>query len=169
MNLDFLIKKLLEDRDKHEKVGPKLKNHEIEKIEQEINLILPNSYKTFLKEFGDGAYWVYAQAIDTISTKPYWLNSFRKELGTKIKLEGTKEIKVETLLCLMTEDANGGAWCWLTEEECLNGEWSLAYYSRSDNQLHYKVENFTKWLKILLDSKYEVIAELDVEDKLGLG
>lgn len=169
MNLPLIIKELLKDTDKHENIGPKLSEVEIKKIENEINLILPNSYRIFLREFGDGAYWVYGQAIDTISNKPFWLNSFRKDLGDVIKIEGTKEINVETLLCLMTEDSNAGAWCWLTEEENLNGEWSLAYYSMSDKQLHYKVENLTEWLKILLESKYEVISELDVEHKLGLG
>ena len=87
----------------------------------------------------------------------------------KIELVGEKEILANTLLCLMTEDSNGGAWFWLTSEASKNGEWPLAYYSLSDKKLHYKVKNFTEWLKILTKNENEVIRGLDVDEKLGLG
>ena len=66
----------------------------------------------------------------------------------------------------MTEDSNGGAWCWLTSEKKEN-EWALAYYI--NQKLHFKVENFTEWLNLLTKNGYEVIRELDTEDELGLG
>ncbi|TXD49838.1 hypothetical protein [Polaribacter sp. IC073] len=66
----------------------------------------------------------------------------------------------------MTEDSNGGAWCWLISEEKKDNEWALAYYI--DQKLHYKVENFTEWLNILAKDGYEVIRELDTEEELGL-
>jgi hypothetical protein len=97
------------------------------------------------------------------------LKEYRKELGNTIELVGEKEIEVNTLLSLMTEDSNGGAWVWLTSENSESGEWPLAYYSLSDKKLHYKVKNFTEWLRLLTKCKSEVIRELDVDDKLGLG
>ena len=89
-------------------------------------------------------------------------------MNEKIELD-KREIKVDSLLCLMSEDSNGGAWCWLTSEETKDGEWPLAYYSLSDKKLHYKVQNFAQRLKILINSKGEVIRELDLDYKLGLG
>jgi hypothetical protein len=55
------------------------------------------------------------------------LSDFTNELGDEIVLN-QKVIKVASLVCLMSEDANVGAWCWLTSEKTTNGEWPLAYY-----------------------------------------
>jgi hypothetical protein len=159
---------LLENFNEHKKVGKKLYEEEIKTIEQKLKLSLPISYKIFLKYFGDGGYWVFNQAIDNIQNYS-WLKDYRKDLNYTIELVGEKSLKVSSLLCLMTEDSNGGAWCWLTSEIKKDGEWPLAYYSFSDKRLHYKVENFIAWLKILTETKYEVIRELDIEEKLGLG
>jgi len=156
---------LLENFNEHNRVGEQLSQREIEIIEEKIQLKLPKSYKIFLKYFGDGGYWVYCQSIDSIQNFSR-LSYFRKYLGKTIKLDGVK-IDVSSLLCLMTEDSNGGAWCWLTDEKTEKNEWPLAYYK--DNELHYKVENFTEWLKILTDTQLEVIMTLDIDNKLGLG
>lgn len=163
-----LIKILIADSKQHQEIGPKLTNSEIQDVENELGLKLPPSYKIFLKEFGNGAYWLYMNSIDDIKQHNF-LKKYRKDLGETIELVGGKEFKVDSLLCLMTEDSNGGAWVWLTSENKKNGEWPLAYYSLSDKKLHYKVENFIEWLRLLTKTKHEVIRELDVEDKLELG
>ena len=162
-----LLITMLEEFRFHNNVQPILRETEIIEIEKQINLTLPQSYKLFLKYFGDGGNWIYTNSIDSIRNRS-WLSDYRNELNAKIELE-CKEIKVDSLLCLMTEDSNGGAWCWLTSEGNKDGEWPLAYYSLSDKKLHYKVKNFTEWLKILTNSKGEVIRELDLDDKLELG
>ena len=69
----------------------------------------------------------------------------------------------------MTEDSNGGAWCWITTENNENGEWSLAYFNIDDKKFYYKVSNFIEWLEIATTCKEEVIRELDVEEILRLG
>lgn len=163
-----LISILSSDSIHHQEIGPKLSDSEIQVIENELRLKLPPSYKIFLKEFGNGAYWLYMNSIDDVKQKNF-LNTYRTDLGTTIELVNEKEYFVDSLLCLMTEDSNGGAWVWLTSESDEKGEWPLAYYSLSDKKLHYKVENFVEWLRLLTKGKYEVIRELDVEDKLGLG
>jgi hypothetical protein len=162
------ILKLLEKYEEHEKVEKRISVQEIKNIEGELQLTLPESYKIFLKHFGDGGDWVFNQNIDSVRNFS-WFTDYRENLYTKIELVGEKKVDVNTLLCLMTEDSNGGAWCWLTSEVSGNGEWPLAYYSLSDEKLHYKVENFTEWLKILTDEGNEVIRELDVDEKLDLG
>ena len=163
-----LIRILNADSKQHQEIGPKLTDIEIQEVERKIGLTLPESYKIFLKEFGNGAYWIYMTSLDDINRFSY-LKEYRKELGNTIELVGEKEIEVSTLLSLMTEDSNGGAWVWLTSENLESGEWPLAYYSLSDKKLHYKVKNFTEWLRLLTKCKSEVIRELDVDDKLGLG
>ena len=161
------ILNLLEKFDKHEKVGSQLTNNEIESIEDKLNLTLPKSYKLFLKYFGDGAYWVFTQPINSIKNYS-WITDYRENLNKKIELDNNF-IDVDNLLCLMTEDSNGGAWCWITSEKKKDNEWPLAYYSLSDNKLHFKVENFSEWLKILSETRDEVIRALDVDEKLNLG
>jgi len=163
-----LLTTMIEESNLHVDVNPSLSDTEIIDIENKINLTLPLSYKLFLKYFGDGGTWIYANTIDSIRNRS-WLSDSRNFLNDTIELEDKKLIKVSTLLCLMTEDSNGGAWCWLTSIKDKNGEWPLAYYSLHDKKLHYKVTNFTEWLKILIESKGEVIRTLDVDFKLGLG
>lgn len=68
----------------------------------------------------------------------------------------------------MTEDSNGGAWCWLTSESDEDGELALAYYDPFKEELFYKVPNFTNWLEILVREKQEIIRILDVDEVLGL-
>ncbi|CAM4350741.1 Cell wall assembly/cell proliferation coordinating protein, KNR4 [Zobellia roscoffensis] len=162
-----LLITMLEEFQLHDDVQPNLTETELIEIEKQINLTLPLSYKLFLKYFGDGGNWIYANSIDSIRNRS-WLSDYRNELDEKIELDN-KKIKVDSLLCLMSEDSNGGAWCWLTSEDTKDGEWPLAYYSLSDKKLHYKVQNFAEWLRILINSKGEVIRELDLDYKLGLG
>lgn len=162
------IIKMFDDLNYHIEIGDTLDDIEIKKIESRLGFELPKSYKTFLKYFGDGGEWIYANNVDSI--KEYvFLKDYREDLGNSIELVGEREVKVDTLLCLMTEDSNGGAWVWLTDEEKKDNEWSLAYYSLQLKQLFYKVENFTEWLKILVECKNEVITELDKDFILELG
>ena len=156
---------LLENMDVHDRVGEKLNEEEIKSIEKKINFKLPESYKIFLKYFGDGGYWIFSQAIDSIQNYSF-LKDYNESLKQTILLE-EQIIDVDSLLCLMTEDSNGGAWCWLTLEEKKDNEWPLVYYI--DQKLHYKVDNFSEWLKLLTKEGSEVIRELDTEEELGLG
>ncbi|MDX8552267.1 SMI1/KNR4 family protein [Tenacibaculum sp. 1B UA] len=160
------IIRLLENYHFHENVGKTLTDEEIKIIEEKLILKLPKSYKIFLKYFGDGGDWIFVQNIDNIQNggfyKEYDYNNTLKEY---VYL-GEEKIITESLLSLMSEDSNGGAWCWLTHEEKKDNEWSLAYYI--DGCLHYKVKNFTEWLEVAASDR-EVIREYDVEEKLGLG
>ncbi|CAL2102293.1 SUKH superfamily protein [Tenacibaculum sp. 190130A14a] len=159
---------LLEDSYLHSNIGEQLTDINIKVIEKELGLSLPVSYKIFLQYFGDGADWLYHQSIDSAKNIGK-LKEYRRGLGAQINWIGEKELEVDTILCLMTEDSNGGAWCWITSEVDENGEWPLAYFNREDGSLYFKIENFTEWLKTLVASKSEVIRALDTEDKLGLG
>ena len=169
-----LIRVLIEDTKQHKDVEPKLTDSEIQRAEKELGITLPNSYKLFLKEFGNGAYWLYTvdQPINGVN-KEYGaihrLGKFRNYLGDSIQSNGFGTFKTNSLLCLMTENSNGGAWVWITSETSINGEWPLAYYSMDDQKLYFKVENFLEWIRLATKCKYEVIRELDKEYILNLG
>ena len=165
-DIRFLIKQLKKDSAQHENVGQVLSEDEIVQLEKSLGEKFPESYRIFLKEFGNGAYWLYHNGMNDI-TKLYKLNSSGRLKMKSVEYEDGKFYSIDSLLCLMSEDSNGGAWVWLTSEKSEDGEWPLAYYSFG--KLYYKVENFTEWLNLLIKCKHEVIRELDIDDKLGLG
>jgi hypothetical protein len=174
IEMQELIGVLKKDLKYHENINPKITNQEIKKLENDMNIKLPDSYKKFLKEFGNGAESLYHidQPINGINMEfgaIHWFGKFRKNLDEEIDTDGFGIYKKDSLLCLMTENSNGGAWVWLTSQTDENGEWPLAYYNIDDGKLYYKVNSFKEWIRIATKCKYEVIRELDKEDKLGLG
>ena len=169
IQMQRLVDILIADSHLHTDIGPKLTEIEIKESEERLGLRLPASYRFFLKNFGNSAYWIYHQNVNELETLSF-LNEYPKNPRKTIELEEEgRQIEVASLLCLMTEDSNGGAWCWITSENNDSGEWPLVYYSLSDRKLHYKLENFVKWLEILTECKHEVIRELDKAEKLHLG
>jgi len=173
IEMNVLIGVLKKDNEQHEKVEPVISAIEIQKEEKKIGLSLPNSYKLFLNSFGNGAESIYHidQPINGVNTKYggiHWLGKYRKDLDKEIHSDGFGIFKTNSLLCLMTENSNGGAWVWLTSENSENGEWPLAFYNM-DGKLYYRVENFKEWVRIATKCKGEVIRELEKEYKLNLG
>ena len=167
-----LIKILQKDINLHEKVERVISSREIRNQEKKLGIRLPDSYKKFLKEFGNGANSLYHvdQPINGIDTKYggiHWLGKYRNSLGNEIQSDGFGAFQTNSLLCLMTENSNGGAWVWLTSEYSDNGEWPLAFFI--DGKLYYKVKNFKEWVRLATQCKGEVIRELDKVTKLNLG
>jgi hypothetical protein len=171
-NITSLLKKLKSDMKLHESVGPKLTQEEITKLENKLGLKFPPSYKVFLQDFGDGAYWLYgSQPIDTISQihNP-WLKTIRADAPALIPVDQHNQVPRDSILLLMSEDSNGGSWCWLTSKAQADGEWPLAYYEPFNMKtLCYEVPTFASWLSLLIKNRTEVIRVLDKEDRLGLG
>lgn len=172
--MDPLISILKSDSAFHKDVVRPVTDEEIILAETELGIKLPPSYKYFLKNFGNGADQLYNvdQPINGINKEYgniHWLGEYRNYLDDTIESDGFGTFETEKLLCLMTENSNGGAWVWITTKNNNNGEWPLAYYSISDGKLYYKISNFVEWLKIATKSKEEVIRQLDKEYRLGLG
>ncbi len=166
LTISAVVTRLHADRDKHEDVGPCLKKSEIQRIERRLDVSLSPSYATFLTEFGDGAYWLYgAQAVDHAHHVD-WLPKNRPNVPARVTYQGSYVASCR-LYCLMTEDSNGGAWCWLPDFTDENGEQPLGYYD-SDRTVHFRV-NFVDWLNLLVEHKDEVVRRLDKDGALGLG
>ncbi|WP_299680623.1 SMI1/KNR4 family protein [uncultured Tenacibaculum sp.] len=174
IEMQELIRILKDDLKYHENINSKITNQQINKLENDMNIKLPDSYKVFLQEFGNGAESLYHidQPINGINIEfgaIHWIGKFRKKLGKEVPSDGFGIYKKDSLLCLMTENSNGGAWVWLTSQSDENGEWPLAFYNIKDGKLYYKVNSFKEWIRIATKCKNEVIRELDKKNKLGLG
>jgi len=168
-DIHSLIKQLKKDSIQHEQVEHPLTAQQIKAFEKETGFQAPPSFSVFLRLFGDGAYWLYGcQPVDSTSN-PSWLGDLRHNAPSMMPVDGGNPISKDSLFCLMTEDSNGGAWCWLTSERDADGECPLAYYGFVEKKLFYKVESFTRWLSLLVENREEVIRVLDTDDELCLG
>lgn len=168
-DMDALIFILKADYKLHKKLGNTVTDEDISITETKLGIKLPASYKQFVKELGNGAQWLYHvdQPINGVNKeygKVHWLN---RDSTEKIESDGFGTFEKKQLLYLMTENSNGGAWVWLTTDNASSHEWPLAYLH--NGKLYYKLENFIEWLTIATESKEEVIRQVDVEHRLGLG
>ena len=170
MELLNLIQQLKADGQEHEDVGGCLSDAQIKAFEKRTGFNVPPSFTTFLKEFGDGAYWLYGiQPIASTAT-PFWLKEAQQNTPLQIPVDGDTPVGRDSLFCLMIEDSNGGSWVWFTEERDAAGECPVGYYEPSQKKIFYKLQTFTKWLQVLVQEKGEVIWTLDFEErKCGLG
>jgi hypothetical protein len=164
-----LIKRSKRDFSQHEDVGTPATMEQVSTFEQKTGFSLPPSFRIFVEQFGNGAYWLYkSQPLDSINN-PVWLRELYPELPVTVLIDEGGKANRDALLCLMTEDSNGGSWCWITDESSSGADCPIAYFSFG--KLYYKLPSFEEWLKILVSTKMEVIRALDYDkaDKLGLG
>ena len=174
-DIHSIISQLKIDSQKHTNVGPVLTPQEIQEIESRLGLKLSPSYRLFLQEFGDGAYWLYGrQPMDSIR-KPVWFIDIHPQAQEVLSTDHGESVRTDKLLCLMSEDSNSGSWCWITSRPDAEGEFPLAYYGfaeegiLSEGGLFYELSGFKVWLNLLSINKDEVIRVLDRDGKLILG
>jgi len=163
----------------------RLSDADIKDLIQQSGFKLPPSYLVFLYEFGNGdttnsgSYQIFHQDIDA-PDNVWHFSRAKPDAPDPLPVDGGSAVPKDSLFCLMTEDSNGGAWCWLTSESDEEGEYPLAYYYsgaieddyESENpvrELFYRVPNFTTWLEILVRDQQEVIRSLEVDFRLHLG
>jgi|GEM_PF-3225286 len=171
--MNSLISILKSDLILHKNVESPISDKGTSIAENALGIKLPPSYKHFLNEFGNGVDWLYHvdQPLNGVNKEYgniHWLGEYRKYLGDKIESDGFGTFETGKLLCVMSENSNGGAWVFITTETNNDEEWPLAFYN-NDNKLYYKVSSFIEWLEIATTYKEEVIRQLDVEYRLGLG
>jgi hypothetical protein len=154
-----------------------LSDADIQTLVQQSGFTLPPSYLVFLNEFGNGdtidrgSYQIFYQDIDA-PDNVWEFSRAHPDAPDLVPVNGGSPVPKSSLFCLMTEDSNGGSWCWLTSEPDAEGEYPLAYYFSGEDdvkRLFFTVPNFATWLEILVRDKHEVIRSLDVNYKLSLG
>jgi len=172
--LDTLITIMKSDMHLHKDVADTIGFDAIKAAEMELGVELPSSYKYFLSKFGNGANWLYhvdqsVNGVDKQYGSMHRFGKYRKLPGDMVNTDGFGTFHKDSLLCLMTDSSNGGAWCFITSENKDTGEWPLAFYNMNDGKLYYKVSGFMEWLIIAVHTKGEVIRVLDKKHRLGLG
>lgn len=160
-----LIINLADDHSKHKNVGTKLSDEDIIKLEQRLNLTLPESYKLFLKYFGDGAKLVYNTSVLS-SKKIDYLSNLQKDVKEELASD-ISNYKSDSLLSLTKNSKDGISWYWVVDETKTDNEWSLVCFNSKTQSIDYEVESFTKWVELLVDSKNSVITTL--QDKINMG
>jgi hypothetical protein len=73
MEIYSLIEQLKKDVERHEDIGNPLTENAVAIFREQSGFELPISFSVFLREFGDGAYWLYGhQPIDstTVTIQP---------------------------------------------------------------------------------------------------
>ncbi|MFY7672293.1 SMI1/KNR4 family protein [Tenacibaculum sp. MEBiC06402] len=160
-----LIINLADDYSKHKNIGTKLSDNDISKIEERLELTLPESYKLFLKYFGDGAELVYNAPVLN-SKKIDYLNKLNKEVNETIESD-IATYKSSNLLSLTRKSKDGTAWYWFVDKTKEDNEWSLVYFNSKNQSIEHEVESFTKWVELLVSGKSNVVTEL--QNKINSG
>lgn len=144
---------------------------DIELTEQAIGLSLPKSFKTFVRDFSNGAYLYSVQEVSAVgegNEQIHPIQDFRMELT-----DGTTDAKIafyeggETPfdgLVPFSLDGNGNMWCFITSAPSQDGEYPVAYLDTMNPRLFGKLEGFTHWLEVLVREEEEVIRTLYDED-----
>ena len=157
---------------------PPATEQDIKTTEQAIGYALPYSFKAFLQGFSNGAYLYLLQEVSAVGVgNPQilpiqdieWLKG---EPSERIPIREGGETRLGNLIPFGL-DANGNAWCFVTDLQSENGEYVVYYFNTSGRKLYSKIESFARWLEILTDKQDEVIRTLYddavLSEELNLG
>jgi hypothetical protein len=174
MNIRTVIARL---SDGNHELHQKAALREVELTESLLKSRLPESFRTFVMEFSNGAYLYMVQEVCCVGegNKIQSLQEayqFRKEKGEVVTFRDTGgELLIENLIPY-SFDSNGNAWCFLSRKNTDN-ECEVAYLDIASRKVYGKLESFTKWLNTLAENRKEVIRTLYDENviynELGLG
>ncbi|CAL2061497.1 SMI1/KNR4 family protein [Tenacibaculum sp. 190524A05c] len=153
-----LIISLADDHSKHKNVGAKLSDEEISQTEEKLNKQLPESYKLFLKYFGDGADLVYNTPIYNSKKVDFLSNQF-DDIKEELQLDSIT-FQSKNLLSFTKKNNDNGAWYWVTDTTDNKGEWSLVYYDYDDKTIKHMVKTLPEWMTLLVSSKNTVVSKL---------
>jgi len=152
--------------------------NDLKKTESALGIFLPNSYKTFVSTFSNGAYLFMLQEVNAVGDG----NKQIMPIQSIETLSGDSEENIpfrdggSTLfkhLIPFGLDSNGNAWCFISNEMNSAGEYPVAYFDTNGRKLYGRLDDFTSWLSILIEKQEEVIRTLYDEnvlyDELQLG
>ncbi len=170
MKIEELIQKLEEEKEQHE-MYEKATDADIDKTESAIGQKLPQSYKTFVTSFSNGAYLYTMQEVSAVGDgneqiipiqAVEWLDPVYTDKNP-IPFRGGGEVAPENLVPFGL-DHNANAWCFVLDPNAPEAECPVAYLHISGRKLYGKLDNFAKWVEILIEEQSEVIRVLYDED-----
>ncbi len=161
-----LVIELTDDHSKHKNIGPKLSDIQIKNAENKLSFELPDSYKLFLKYFGDGAELVYQTSISDVKNFTPLISKY-KDIDSEIELD---EITINTgaLVSLTQNNKQDGDWYWITNEANKDGELPLIYYNPKNKTFSNLIDNFPEWLSILVKSKGNLTNDFNTPKKQAI-
>jgi hypothetical protein len=168
--IDDVLERLRDDSAAHE-LGPPATEEDILRTEQAIDAPLPPSYRTFMREFSNGAYLYGVQEIAPVGGVEHLVPIDRFErLGADDPDEplayrdgGATVRHGETVV--FGGDSNGNEWCFVTARSAPDGEYEVAYLDTSSRKLYAPMASFAHWLEWLVEhSEDEVIRTYYVDD-----
>jgi hypothetical protein len=152
---------------------------DIEKTEKAIGKELPQSFKTFLTKFSNGAYVFEIQEVSAVGDGNEQIvaiqNIYRETDLTAddvVPFRDGGETGYGNLVPFGL-DQNANEWCFVVEGSPPGNEYAVAYLDTTGNKLYGRLSGFTEWLSILVEEQNEVIRTLYDDDviynELGLG
>ncbi len=175
MEIDDLVQALAPGT--HE-LYPPASDADIKVTQAAIGRSLPESYRTFVRTFSNGAYLYTLQEVSAVGAGNVqiaaiqdieWMAGDPQEV---IAIRDGGETRLGNLVPFAL-DHNRNAWCFLTDSESSKGEYRVAYFDTTGRKLYCPLPSFGDWLKVLIDNQDEVIRVLCdadvIENELNLG
>jgi SMI1 / KNR4 family (SUKH-1) len=176
-DIDRLLARLRAEGE-HETYPPAT-DADIAKTETALGRPLPDSYKTFVGRFSNGAYIFTVQEVSAVGDGNPQIRPIQ---GIDRIGEGAPDEVIpfreggETVygnLVPFGLDHNGNEWCFVIESERPANEYGVAYFDTNGRRLYAKLGSFTEWLSILIEEQDEVIRtpcdDEVIYDELQLG
>jgi hypothetical protein len=175
MEIDDLIAALKAGT--HE-LHPPASDEDVSRTEAAIGRALPESYRTLMRTFSNGAYLYTLQEVSAVGSGNHRIAAIQDihwpagDPQEAIPIRGGGEIRLGGLIPFAL-DHNRNAWCFLTDAESSPGEYRVAYFDTFGRRLYCPLPSFAEWLKVLIDNQDEVIRVLCdrdvIENELKLG
>lgn len=163
----------------HEKY-PVATEADLQLTESAIGVRLPESYRTFVKEFSNGAYLYMIQEVSSVGQGNPQIAPIQgvaprtpEEVGeTLIPYRDGGAVHPQHLIPFSL-DGNGNAWCFVTDSESKD-DIPVAYMDYNGGKLYAKLASFEEWLSILITGEPDevirkVCDESIITEELCLG
>jgi hypothetical protein len=123
----------------------------IKNTEVRIGHKLPESYKTFLKNFSNGMSFWNSEYI--YSSEELGFESLKYPLFKYVKIIGTdKCVSMSNLICFTIGEAinsSNSCWAFICDGEYPNNEYKVGYITQSKGNIVEVLDNFEEWIAIL--------------------
>jgi hypothetical protein len=161
-------------RDGTHEMYPVAAAHDIAMTESALGRPLPDSYKTFVTEFSNGAYLYQLQEVSAVGDGNEQIAPIQKIVRAPADIHGNTDIAFREgggtaqygdliPFCL---DHNANEWCFVGNSSPPSAEYEVAYFDTAGRKLYGRLPSFTAWLERLIETQDEVIRTLYDEDVL---
>ncbi len=149
---------------------PPASAEEVGRTEAALDRALPDSYKTFVSRFSNGAYLFLLQEVSAVGEGNAQIRAIQDidRIGEgapdeAIPFREGGETRYANLVPFGL-DSNGNEWCFVAEPGRAGNEYAVAYFDTGGRKLYGKLDGFTEWLSVLVERQDEVIRTLYDDD-----